>query len=181
MALKREKNAIPTYVLPSMSQYLNRGDNNSKKRPLSSSSSSSSSTSFNDSKPNSKPRFQDISKDDDIKSIYQNIKEFNANELKGKERLQLKQDRLTELGAPPPKQHRFPFKIQMAKLRGKAKREVEMKDVLKESGLVISNKTYGSFIQKKKEKKIKHSGNDSKQPQFKVNMKKGVLHVKKGK
>ena len=67
--------------------------------------SSSNKTKYNgsDNDPTKRLKLDQITETEDIKSLHHTIKKFNASELKGKERIKLKQDQLSELGAPPPK------------------------------------------------------------------------------
>jgi hypothetical protein len=113
---------------------------------------------------------------EDIKDIYESIKQFNANELKGKERIKLKVDKLTELGAPPIKQQKVPFKIQMARLSARAKRQKDSDELLKESGLVTSKL---KKVTQKKNQSNKFRGKDSIQPSIGVKTHQGIYYVNK--
>jgi hypothetical protein len=112
---------------------------------------------------------------EDIHSLHQNIKQFNADSLKGKERVNLKQDRLTELGAPPLKQQKVPFKIQMQRFRQKQKKVHESTKILKQSGIVLPNAKFNAKSNKIIKNKDKSKKNNL---SLGVKTKQGVLHVK---
>lgn len=126
--------------------------------------------------------FNEEEKIEDIRTIYQSITEFNANEMRGKSREKLKTDKLTALGAPPVKQQKVPFKMKMARLRDMKVKELRSKEILMESGVVAakSSKTAQAKLKadaKLKKKKI--SGHDSIQPKVGLKTVKGVYRVKK--
>lgn len=116
-----------------------------------------------------------------MKDLHTSIKKFNADELKGKEKLKLKQDKLTELGAPPKKQQKVPFPIQMSRLRWKNKKDIEIKEMIKQSGVVLSiasnNNKSSSSKQNSKAKKVNSKSLNKLQPTLGLNTRKGVFHV----
>lgn len=114
-----------------------------------------------------------------MKDLHTSIKKFNADELKGKERLKLKQDKLTELGAPPKKMQKVPFPIQMSRLRWKAKKDIEIKELIKQSGIVLSASS-GNKLLTPKQQKAKKAGKSQvrkQEPKLGLHTKNGVFKV----
>ena len=59
-------------------------------------------------------------------------------------RIKHKEDKLTKLGAPPPKEQKMPFKMKMGILEGRKKREIKSQERAKESGVVHGKKAFSS-------------------------------------
>ncbi len=120
-------------------------------------------------------RIRSMVDSNDMRSIYESIKEFNANELKGKERLKYKKDKLGELGAPPEKQPNYSFKTRMKRIVTKRERGASVEALLQESGQVLPRSIVNSFQTKtSKVRREKERG-----PNIGVRTVKGVHHVKK--
>lgn len=163
---QKKKPNIPTFVCPDVGF-----------RPSLSSNVDSSS-----SKRKRLAESNEDGKIEDIRSIFQTIAEFNANEMRGKSREKLKIDKLTALGAPIIKQQKVPFKMQMARLRAKNVKNMRSKEILMESGVVAAKSSKSSQAKLKanaKLKKKKLSGHDSIQPKVGVKTVKGVYRVNK--
>ena len=153
-------------------------------------SSSASNYSTNTHKRSYGRNKKDKDDDDDIHSLYQSIKEFNANELKGKERIKLKADKLTELGAPPLKKQKVPLKTKFKQIREQNIKQIKLKETLLNTGLIHANQylikkksSTSSSLEKKRGKftgkLTKHADKTSSQPSIGSRLKNGVLHIKK--
>ena len=153
------KKNIPTFICPDDSSSYRRDSFESTKRK------------FNSFK-------KEDDKVEDIRSIYESIKEFNVNETKGKSRDKRNQEKLTALGAPPLKNQKVPFKMAMSRLREKKSKLLRTKELLLESG-VVAAKSSSQSTQKKNIKKRKLSGHDSVQPNVGLKTQNGVYHVKR--
>ena len=175
---------IPTFVCPN---YTRPPRPPSEIKPISSSSSSASN--YTNTHKRSYGRNNNKKDDDDIHSLYQSIKEFNANELKGKERIKLKADKLTELGAPPLKKQKVPLKTKFKQIREQNIKQTKLKETLLNTGLIhtdqylIKKKSSSSSLERKRGKftgkLTKHADKTSSQPSIGSRLKNGVLHIKK--
>lgn len=92
---------------------------------------------------------------EEIRDMMSKIKVFNANSLTGSMKKNYKDDILTKLGAPPPKQPTMPFKLKMDILAGRKKRKLLKEKEVKESGVVLANKHNRVMHSSKKSKKPK--------------------------
>lgn len=99
---------------------------------------------------------------EEIRDMMAKIKVFNANALTGSQKKNYKDDILTKLGAPPPKQPTMPFKIKMGILAGRKKKELLKEKELKESGVVLASSKHSSS-----NSRVKHSSKKSKKPKKK--------------
>jgi len=79
------------------------------------------------------------SKREEFRNFMNNLKEFNAKESSVKKKF-TKDDILTKLGAPPPKQMTMPFKMKMGLEAARKKREIKLEIESKEAGLVSTRK-----------------------------------------
>jgi len=79
------------------------------------------------------------SKRAEFRTFMNNLKEFNLKETLVKKKF-TKDDILTKLGAPPPKQMTMPFKMRMGIEAAKKKREIKLEIESKEAGLVTARK-----------------------------------------
>jgi hypothetical protein len=74
-----------------------------------------------------------------LREFMGSIKEFSSKSLEGMSKKAHKDDKLTKLGAAPPKQQTMPFKMKMGILQGRKKRKSkEAKDAV-EAGIVVAN------------------------------------------
>lgn len=92
-----------------------------------------------------KPRFDVKKKDEDtsnlstreeLKLMMKSIKQFNTNQLFGKDKRKSNQDKLTELGAMPLKQEKMPFKMKLAIHKSRERKQERKKEEQKQSGVV---------------------------------------------
>ncbi|RYH29919.1 DUF4602 domain-containing protein [archaeon] len=94
---------------------------------------------------NKKPRLDANKKEEDtsnmstreeLKHLMKSIKQFNSNQLFGKEKRKSYQDKLTELGAMPLKQQKVPFKMKLAIHKSRERKQERKKEEQKQSGVV---------------------------------------------
>ena len=90
---------------------------------------------------------------EEIRYMMSTIKAFNANSSTGSMKKNYKDDILTKLGAPPPKQPTMPFKMKMGILAGQKKRELMKEKGAKESGVVLAKISSHNGRKVKKTKK----------------------------
>jgi hypothetical protein len=75
---------------------------------------------------------------DEQRSIRDSIRELSAQSLRGLQKLNHKEDKLTKLGVPPPKEQSMPFKMKMGILAGREKRKRKHLLEAKEAGTVLA-------------------------------------------
>lgn len=74
-----------------------------------------------------------------LREFMGSIKEFSSKSFEGMSKKAHKDDKLTKLGAAPPKQQTMPFKMKMGILQGRKKRKTkDAKDAV-EAGIVVAN------------------------------------------
>ena len=116
-------------------------------------------------------KVQDESADNNLKK--KERLEFNEyfNEVKNyaKSSSGKKEDVLTKLGLPPPKQQKMPFKMRLGINQGRKKREEKILNSAKESNLILAKTAY-------KKTKIKTSSADK---GLEDDVKGGVLYISK--
>lgn len=76
----------------------------------------------------------------DIVDMLEDIKDYNAQHLKGKERHKYLRNRVVELGAKPKKAIHVPFKRLKGERKAQQKRELKKKQSLLETGMLIKRK-----------------------------------------
>ena len=65
----------------------------------------------------------------------------------------------------------------MSRLRWKNKKDVEIKELIKQSGVVLSTKSGNKILSNKHQKAKKASSSSKREPNLGLNTKKGVFHV----
>jgi|EP01033_Poteriospumella_lacustris_P012510 hypothetical protein len=96
----------------------------------------------------------DLTNKEEVRSFMRTIKEFNANSELGSSRRNHQEDLLTQLGAPPPKQQKMPFKLRLKLDDARKKREERKLDELRQSGEVTAvHKTLLQKAQQRREKR----------------------------
>mmetsp|Transcript_43324 Transcript_43324/g.86089 ORF Transcript_43324/g.86089 Transcript_43324/m.86089 type:complete len:115 (-) Transcript_43324:26-370(-) len=86
---------------------------------------------------------------EEIEEIMETVKSFNAKSLEGAKKAAHKDDRLTKLGALPPKQQKMPYAMRIGLNAAKKKREIRDIQLAKESQVQLPQ----SYVQNKKRKK----------------------------
>ena len=89
-----------------------------------------------------------LKKDESLGDMLKSVRDLGSSGLTGQARLKYKNDKLTKLGAPPPKEQTMPFKMKMGILAGRKKRELKQIAESKVSNLVYP-KTHFSTKQPK--------------------------------
>jgi hypothetical protein len=74
---------------------------------------------------------------EEINEIMETVKEFNSKSLEGIKKKAHKEDRLTKLGAPPPKQQKMPFSMRLGLKNAKKKRDVREAEAAKEAQIQL--------------------------------------------
>jgi Domain of unknown function (DUF4602) len=117
----------------------------------------------------------------EMDGILSEIKQLSSTRLEGLAKKKSKDDVLTRLGVPPPKQQTMPFAMRVGIEAGRKKRQEKYLNRAKESGLVIGRGQNPSFIPLMTTSKEKEQASASKQKRedFDVKTRSGVLHVKK--
>lgn len=154
MTTKIQRFVCPEVGLPATLQR----NNNERKLDGSSSLSASSSSS---GRPDNRKRKagdlyddMDLTNKEEVRNFMRTIKEFNANSELGSSRRNYKEDILTQLGAPPPKQQKMPFKLRLKLDDARKKREERKLDELRQSDEVTAvHKTLLQKAQKRREKR----------------------------
>lgn len=72
----------------------------------------------------------------EVQSFMSKITDLASTTARGMEKLHHKQDILTQLGVPPPKEQKMPLKMKLGIIDGRKKRAERMKNEAKESGYV---------------------------------------------
>lgn len=88
---------------------------------------------------------------EEINEILETVKEFNAKSLEGAKKAAHKDDKLTKLGAFPPKQQKMPYNMRIGLKVAKKKREQKTALLAKESQVQLPQ----SYNQQNKKKKRK--------------------------
>ncbi len=114
----------------------------------------------------------------EMDQIYSEIKEFSATKTNRKSKKLYIDEKLTRLGAPPPKEQKMPFQQKMGILAGRKKRELKAKLEVKHSG-VISAKSKSK--NSSKSKTTNSEDLDSSNPDIHPRTRRGFLIVKKTK
>ena len=71
-----------------------------------------------------------------LRLMYSDIKEFSASALNGTAKNKFKEDKLTKLGVPPPKQATMPLRMKLGVMAHKKKKLEKEKQLQRESGVV---------------------------------------------
>ena len=74
----------------------------------------------------------------EIRNFMVNVKDFSATTAQGMQKVHQRQDILTKLGVPTPKEQTMPFKMKMGILSGRKRRLEKVEQEAKESGTVAS-------------------------------------------
>lgn len=151
MTHKIEKFVCPEVGLPSdfrrraqksQSSRANGSNNQTRDSGLKSSSNNTQASNF--SKDSRKRKVADLYDDmdltnkDEVRSFMRTVKEFNANSELGSSRRNFQADLLTQLGAPPPKQQKMPFKLRLKLDDARKKREDHKLEELRQSDEVTA-------------------------------------------
>eukprot|EP01031_Cornospumella_fuschlensis_P027254 gene27254-32924_t len=91
---------------------------------------------------------------EELKNMMKSIKQFNNDQLFGKDKRKSKQDKLTELGAMPLKQQKMPFKMKLAIHKSRERKQERKKEEQKQSGVVTID-TLKQIRERKKSRKGK--------------------------
>lgn len=75
----------------------------------------------------------------ELREFMTSVKEYSSQTLEGLSKKAHKDDKLTKLGAPPPKQQTMPFKMKMGILAGRKKRKQREAAMAAEAGVVQAN------------------------------------------
>lgn len=75
----------------------------------------------------------------ELREFMTSIKEYSSQSLEGLSKKAHKDDKLTKLGAAPPKQQTMPFKMKMGILAGRKKRKQRETAMAVEAGVVQAN------------------------------------------
>ena len=86
---------------------------------------------------------------EEINEILESVKEFNAKALEGGKKAAHMDDKLTKLGALPPKKQKIPYAMRLGLNAAKKKREHKEAQIAKESQVQLPQ----SYTQNKKRKK----------------------------
>ena len=105
----------------------------------------------------------------EFSAFFADAKQLGESTLRGLAGIKVKDDILTKLGVPAPKQQKMPFKMAIGIMNGRAKRLEKRLQKAKETGQVVA-----TSLQKKKEKK---RDVDSIGSGLDGNIKGGVLHI----
>lgn len=111
----------------------------------------------------------------EVSNILTEIKDLSATSFVGMAKKKHKEDKLTKLGAPPPKQQTMPFKMQMGILKGRKIRMTKAIQTAKEAGVVLAAPS------KDQMKNSKRKPSKDRQSSFEVGTKGGILHLNKDK
>ena len=144
---------------PEVPSLKNSSSSLKRKRPTEEPSSSSSSRKKKDRE---KER-------DEFNAFFAEAKQLGESTLRGLAGIKVRDDVLTKLGVPPPKQQKMPFKMAIGIMNGRAKRMEKRLKRAKDSGQVVA-----TSLLKKKEKKRDSESMDS---GLDGNIKGGVLHI----
>lgn len=79
------------------------------------------------SKNNSKSNNSNHDTREEIRGLMKNMFEYTANTLSGKNKKKFKEDRLSQLGAPPVKQQKMPFRMKMGLIS--ARKKIEQRNI----------------------------------------------------
>lgn len=112
----------------------------------------------------------------EVDRLHADIKDFSSTSLIGLAKKKFKDDKLTRLGAPPPKQQTMPFKMKMGIEAGRKKRLLKAINRGKESGTLLPSSVTGGSAKKDDRKKKMSSSSEA---HFNLNTKQGVLHMSK--
>lgn len=86
---------------------------------------------------------------EEINEILETVKEFNAKSLEGAKKAAHKDDKLTKLGAFPPKQQKMPYNMRLGLNAAKKKREQKAVLLAKESQVQLPQ-SYNQQTKKRK-------------------------------
>ena len=86
---------------------------------------------------------------EEIREMMETVKEFTAKSLEGAKRLAHKDDKLTRLGALPPKQQKMPYHMKIGLNAAKKKRDIRNAELAKESQVQLPQ-SYGQQSKKKR-------------------------------
>lgn len=136
----------PSFRVPDRSTYLNRSN---KRRP----DEQSEDSGFNKRSRNAMKQ----SSYQEQREIMSSIREFGSQALTGMNKKKFKEDKLTKLGAPPPKQQTMPFKMRLGINAGREKRKQKQLELAKESGTVLARPKSSSSTHSKGSRKSKSS------------------------
>lgn len=92
-------------------------------------------------------------KEETLGDMLKSVRDLGSSGLTGQARLKYKNDKLTKLGAPPPKEQTMPFKMKMGILAGRKKREAKQLAESKVSNLVYPKAHFTTMKPKAKERK----------------------------
>lgn len=121
-----------------------------------------------------KTESEEYSKDairEQVGGYLREIKDLSATSFKGLQKKKYKDDILTKLGAPPPKEQKMPFAMKMGIEKGRKRRDAAIQRHSKEAGVVLPGRKQ---IEKEKKSDRPNRSRDN----FDVKLKKGLLHVK---
>lgn len=89
---------------------------------------------------------------EELREFMKTIKEFNAHSELGNSRKKYKEDLLTKLGAPPPKQQKMPFKLRLKLDAARKIREDRKLNEMKQSDEVTVQ--HKALLQKAQKRKL---------------------------
>ena len=107
----------------------------------------------------------------DFERYSSEVKKLGNSTLKGLQAMKVKADVLTELGVPPPKQQKIPFKMAVGIMNGRERRKEKFLKKVKESGQVIAK----SLVRKNPKKRTREESDRG----LDANIKGGVLRINK--
>lgn len=85
---------------------------------------------------------------EELRNLMKTVTDFSSQALVGLERKHHKDDILSRLGVPPPKEQTMPLKMKLGILAGREKRKKRKIDEAKESGEVLSRQTLNNISKK---------------------------------
>lgn len=151
MAHKIEKFVCPEVKLPSdfrkphhnnktnhREQPVANRNNNSKLGKVSSNDNNFNSSGSKKRKASDLYDDMDLTNREEVRNFMRTVKEFNANSQLGSSRRNFQEDLLTQLGAPPPKQQKMPFKLRLKLDEARKKREEHKLEELRQSDEVTA-------------------------------------------
>lgn len=137
-----------------------------------------------------KPLFAPSHRREEISSIFADIKDYSATSFIGMKRKNHKEDKLTDLGAPPVKQQKMPFKQKIGIACAKKKHDVKNVQTARDQGVVLAAVSKkGRYDKGRRESSTNPKtivGRASSAPRgrsesssFGINTKGGVMHLSK--
>ncbi|KAJ1418330.1 hypothetical protein B484DRAFT_445805 [Ochromonadaceae sp. CCMP2298] len=81
---------------------------------------------------------------EEIDKLMDTVKQYASKALEGRQRTEHEADKLTKLGAPPPKQQKVPYKMKLGLLAAKKKRDFKQAAEARESQVTMAGTPSGN-------------------------------------